>query len=230
MPTPESTPPPLPFVHALADVVVEEPIVCSVYIGHSGAVWIRLSDTSLEDLSPDKLDPFQVEALMRLLAKTSVFAARMKDGKERAEAKLADLQGEMISLRERNEELVAKVEEYERALKNRGVQDDWGLPSMYDPDSPPEQLISVVPAEAEAMATEVVLRGRQGYVAQSVTSMANSTCMFVFQKSERLSEGSLLTAAEAEAKGYTVDRHCTPWVAYAGPRFAPTEIFPVRVS
>lgn len=32
-----------------------------------------------------------------------------------------------------------------------------------------------------------------------------------------------MTIAEAEAKGYTVNTHCYPPVAYKGPTFAPTE-------
>lgn len=28
---------------------------------------------------------------------------------------------------------------------------------------------------------------------------------------------------EAEQAGYTVDMHCSPWLGYKGPRFAPTE-------
>jgi hypothetical protein len=32
-----------------------------------------------------------------------------------------------------------------------------------------------------------------------------------------------MTEREALEKGYTVDRHCYPWVAYKGPRFQPTE-------
>ena len=32
-----------------------------------------------------------------------------------------------------------------------------------------------------------------------------------------------LTAAQAEAQGFTVDRHCYPWFAYKGPRFSPEE-------
>lgn len=32
-----------------------------------------------------------------------------------------------------------------------------------------------------------------------------------------------MTASEAEAQGYTVDRTCYPWLAYKGPRFEPTE-------
>lgn len=36
-----------------------------------------------------------------------------------------------------------------------------------------------------------------------------------------------MTAAEYEDLGYTVDRHCYPWVAYLGPRFAPTSRYTV---
>jgi hypothetical protein len=32
-------------------------------------------------------------------------------------------------------------------------------------------------------------------------------------------------ADELEAQGFTIDRHCSPPVAYKGPRFAPTEIW-----
>lgn len=39
-----------------------------------------------------------------------------------------------------------------------------------------------------------------------------------------------LTIAEAEAAGYTVDKHCFPPVAYKGARFDPLEIFPLSVS
>lgn len=35
----------------------------------------------------------------------------------------------------------------------------------------------------------------------------------------------ILSAAEAEAQGFTIDRHCWPWLAYKGPRFEPTEYF-----
>ncbi len=46
-----------------------------------------------------------------------------------------------------------------------------------------------------------------------------------------MSDGDWITsilerqASKAEAKGFVVDRHCWPWVAYKGPRFAPTEWF-----
>lgn len=33
--------------------------------------------------------------------------------------------------------------------------------------------------------------------------------------------------ADAEADGFTIDRHCFPWIAYKGPRFQPDEWFPV---
>lgn len=36
---------------------------------------------------------------------------------------------------------------------------------------------------------------------------------------------NLYHADEMEAKGYTIDHHCYPWVAYKGPRFNPTEWF-----
>lgn len=29
--------------------------------------------------------------------------------------------------------------------------------------------------------------------------------------------------AKAERAGWTIDRHCYPWVAYQGPRFNPTD-------
>lgn len=32
---------------------------------------------------------------------------------------------------------------------------------------------------------------------------------------------------EAERRGYTVDRHCYPWVAYKGPRFTPDEVIEI---
>lgn len=32
------------------------------------------------------------------------------------------------------------------------------------------------------------------------------------------------TADQAAAAGWTVDRHCYPWVAYTGPRFNPDRI------
>lgn len=32
-----------------------------------------------------------------------------------------------------------------------------------------------------------------------------------------------ITATQAEAQGFTVDRHCYPWFAYKGPRFSPDE-------
>lgn len=32
-----------------------------------------------------------------------------------------------------------------------------------------------------------------------------------------------MTAEEAERRGYIVDRHCYPWIAYRGPRFVPTK-------
>lgn len=35
------------------------------------------------------------------------------------------------------------------------------------------------------------------------------------------------TAEEWEEIGYTVDRHCYPWVAYKGPRFEPDIWFPI---
>lgn len=31
------------------------------------------------------------------------------------------------------------------------------------------------------------------------------------------------SVAEAQKQGFTVDQHVYPWVAYKGPRFAPTE-------
>lgn len=34
---------------------------------------------------------------------------------------------------------------------------------------------------------------------------------------------TVLTAAQAEAAGFIVDRHCYPWFAYKGPRFSPNE-------
>lgn len=37
-----------------------------------------------------------------------------------------------------------------------------------------------------------------------------------------------LTAREAEALGFTVDRHCYPWFAYKGPRFQPIEVARVK--
>lgn len=47
-------------------------------------------------------------------------------------------------------------------------------------------------------------------------------------KSTISSKGEVMTAEEAEQAGFTVDRHCYPWVAYKGPRFAPTETAPVK--
>lgn len=32
-----------------------------------------------------------------------------------------------------------------------------------------------------------------------------------------------MTRKQAEQAGYTVDTHCSPWLGYKGPRFAPTE-------
>jgi hypothetical protein len=34
----------------------------------------------------------------------------------------------------------------------------------------------------------------------------------------------MLTPAQATAEGFTIDRHCYPWVAYKGSRFTPHEI------
>lgn len=33
-----------------------------------------------------------------------------------------------------------------------------------------------------------------------------------------------MSKKEMESRGFTVDGHCYPWVAYKGPRFQPTEI------
>jgi hypothetical protein len=35
---------------------------------------------------------------------------------------------------------------------------------------------------------------------------------------------------QAMKDGYTVDRHCYPWVAYKGPRFNPTEWKHIRTD
>lgn len=42
---------------------------------------------------------------------------------------------------------------------------------------------------------------------------------------KKMGQGAITSAAEAEQKGYTVDRSCYPWVAYKGSRFDPTEFF-----
>jgi hypothetical protein len=36
-----------------------------------------------------------------------------------------------------------------------------------------------------------------------------------------------LTPAQAEQQGFTIDRHCYPWVAYKGERFKPMELHQV---
>lgn len=35
---------------------------------------------------------------------------------------------------------------------------------------------------------------------------------------------------EALANGFTVDSSCYPWIAYTGPRFAPTKHYPIRTD
>lgn len=37
-----------------------------------------------------------------------------------------------------------------------------------------------------------------------------------------------MTAAEAEALGFIVNRHAYPWVAYKGPTFDPIELFRIE--
>lgn len=39
--------------------------------------------------------------------------------------------------------------------------------------------------------------------------------------------GNRMSATEAEASGFTIDRHIYPWVAYKGARFAPDDSFPI---
>lgn len=39
--------------------------------------------------------------------------------------------------------------------------------------------------------------------------------------------GDELTVEQAEATGFTVDKHCYPWTAYKGPRFSPDEFKPI---
>ncbi len=39
-----------------------------------------------------------------------------------------------------------------------------------------------------------------------------------------------VSAKTAERRGFTVDRHCYPWFAYKGPRFAPTETVLIRTE
>lgn len=34
---------------------------------------------------------------------------------------------------------------------------------------------------------------------------------------------SYIALDKAQAEGFTIDRHCYPWVAYKGPRFSPSE-------
>jgi len=42
------------------------------------------------------------------------------------------------------------------------------------------------------------------------------------------SEEFRLTAVQLEARGYTIDRSCYPWLAYRGPRFGPETSFRCR--